>query len=414
MSARHCQTDRIIVRRILSISRNALLINFVTFFLISHAIIVFDAYYLVDLAISIMRYFCFLIILAQYMTKPRLDKQDILWLFFLFYLLFTTIVGSGILVNVAGPAIDIAFLLMLFHVHAADMKFILKAIVITLSFYVYLNAVTIILHPHGLWTDPISGQGYFLLGGNYNGMGPRCLMALATNLLILKDSKLAKLNFALLLGVSLFSVLFVGSMTSTVCIISVGLLWILAGSSKHRTITLGFFVIYIIAQILIVFLLSDLSGSEFIVKFVENVLHKNLTFTRRTILWENSSNLISRSPWLGYGFHDKVWNERQLDGPGAHNFIYTMLLYGGYPLLITFIIIAISSLKNAAPYFKEKQLSRLLLGTNMLFFMMIFEYYTFFIEAYFLTLIYYYPVITQSLEKVPIHADAPESTQTNE
>lgn len=400
--------------RVLTISKKSLLINFVTFFLLSHALIVFDAYYLLDLAISAMRYFCFFLILAQYMVRPRLDKQDYLWIFFLFYLLLTTIVGNGVIVNVIGPAIDITLLLLLFHVYSADIKCILKAVTISLSFYVYLNAILVILRPQGLWIDPITGHEFFLLGGNYNGMGPRCTMALTTNLLLLRENKLAKFNFICLLVVSLFSVAYVGSMTSTVCIVALVFLWTLARSKKHRQLVLIFFIVYLIAQILIVFLLSDLSSYNIIVYFVENVLQKNLTFTRRTILWENSSLLIAKSPWLGYGFHDTLWNETHMDGAGAHNFIYTILIYGGFPLLFTFIVIVISALKNSAPYFKEKQLSRLLLSTNMLFFMMIFEYYSFFIEAFFLTLIYYYPVISQSMEEKPIPAEIPESNEANE
>ena len=129
------------------------------------------------------------------------------------------------------------------------------------------------------------------------------------------------------------------------------LLWAFSRSNKHRQITILFFIVYILVQILVVFLLSDLSGSTFIVDFVENVLHKDLTFTKRTMLWENSSVLISESPWLGYGLQDKVWNEEQMEGPGSHNFVYTLLLYGGYPLLSIFILLLVSAIKNASSRF---------------------------------------------------------------
>lgn len=367
------------------------MMNLMIFFLISHAVVVFDAFFIVDLMMSMMRYAVFLVVMALYLKRPSITRFDFLWCIFLFYLITTTILGDGILVSVIGPAIDISLLMMLFHVYPDDGRQILKSTTIALSFYAYMNLLLLFLYPNGLWIDPISGKGYYLLGGNYNGMGARFVMALVTNLMICKDSTKAKLNFVCLLAVSLFSVLFVHSMTSTVSILLLLGLWIAARMRKRKLLMISFFALYMFIQSFVVFMLTDLSDTPYVANFIENTLHKNLTFTHRTVLWENSNRMISESPWLGYGYHDKVWNAEHMDGPGSHNFVYTILLYGGFPLLAIFITLVIAALRHSSDYLNDKRFCQLILGITTLFFMMIFEYYTFFIIAYLVCLIYYYP-----------------------
>ena len=368
------------------------------FILISHAAVVFDAFVLIDLSVSLLRYLVFFFVAFLYLQKS-VSRFEILWAVFFVYLLLATFIGHGKVAMVIGPSIDIMILLMMFHVYKKNIQTVLKATTAVLSFYVYLNMLLLILFPDGLWTDPISGNGYYLLGGNYNGIGARVVCALTTNMLICKDNRRAKVNIICLLAASLFSVLFVRSMTSTVSIIMLVLLWLLAGIKKHRVLVIAFVIFYVVVQLFVVFLLSDISNLTAIVDFMENVLHKDTTFTRRSLLWENSADLIAKSPWIGYGYQDKVWNEQMLDGPGAHNFVYTVLLYGGYPLLLMFVGLVVLAVKRCASQFNEWTLSRLLLGVCVFFFMMIFEYYSFFLIAYLLILTYYYPALCPKVKE---------------
>lgn len=384
--------------RNLTISSKQVQLNCIAFILISHAAVVFDHFFWIDFGISMLRYLVFLFLTIRFLQKPYVSIFEILWMLFGVILSVCTIIGEGPIVNVIGPAIDIAVLLLLFHQYQEDLTYLLKAITLALSFYIYINLILLFMYPEGLWVDPLSENGYYLLSGNYNGMGARFLCALVTNMLIYRTSRIAKINFYCLIVVSLVSVIFVKSMTSTVSLLMLMVLWLLAGHKKHKYLVIAFFIFYILAQIFIVFTLSDLSNYAYIAGFIENVLHKNTTFTSRTFLWENSAALISESPWLGYGYQTKVWNEIHLDGPGAHNFVYTILLYGGYPLLTSIILIILIALRQNTSLTHQHSLSRLLLGVNTLFFMMIFDYYAFFLIAYLLILIYYYPSFAQENE----------------
>lgn len=379
----------------LQISRTYVVALLLMFSLISHAVVVYDNFFILDLFFSGLRYLCFIALTLVYMARhPHISRFDILWIAYAVFLFATTILGNGIITAVIGPAIDICYAMMAFYLYKDDLLPLLRAANVIFSFYIYLNLVLVLLYPDGLWTDPISGNGYYLLSGNYNGIGPRCIVALITNMLCINitKSKRLKINFVFLFIASVFTVIFVGSTTSTICLLLLPILWGLAQTRKHRQIVLAFFLFYVICQTLIVFLLTDFSSSDFIVKFIEDILNKDLTFTKRALLWENSSRLISESPWVGYGVHDKVWNDLHMDGPGSHNFIYTLLLYGGYPCLLLFCGILVYTIYHTHTV-ADNMRSSLLLSINTIFFMMIFEYYTFFLIAYAIILLYYYPSI---------------------
>lgn len=377
------------------ISKTDILSVGLMFVLISHAVIVFDNFYFVDLCFSLLRYMCFAAVALFYIAShPRITKFELLWTAFGALILFTTILGNGQLTGVIGPIIDIGLAMMIFHLYKNDLTPLLCAATIVFSFYIYLNLLLVLIYPDGIWTDPLSGNGYYLLSGNYNGMGARCICALITSMLYNKctDNKLFRVNGILLYIASVFTVAYVGSATSTIGLLLLAILWGIAQTRKHRQTVITFFLFYVLSQTLIVFLLTDFSSSELIVRIIEDILNKDLTFTRRALLWENSSQLISESPWVGYGLQNKVWNDLHMDGPGSHNFIYTILLYGGYPLLLLFGSILIHTIWQTR-LANNSTRSALLLGINILFFMMIFEYYTFFLIAYLIILLYYYPSI---------------------
>ena len=371
----------------------------VMFILLSHAAIVFEHFLPLAIFFSAARYLCFICVAVVYLKQPKFSWFEGLWLIFFVWLLLTTILGRGVVAHVIGSAIDLSILMMMFNIYRDDLQILLKAILVVLSFYIYLNFLLLIKYPLGIWIDPISLNGYYLLSGNYNGMGARFICAMTTNLILIRYNKnvFYRFNFILLIVISFGSALIVGSMTTLASMLILLILWMCAKSKQHKKVVIAFFILYIVVQIVVVFTLSDLSNSKLVVYIVQNIMHKNLTFTSRSFLWANSADLIAQSPFLGYGFQDKVWNALHMNGPGAHNFVYTILLYGGFPLLILFISIIIYSIRRAYHSGEtDNVLSYIFMGTNVLFFMMIFEYYTFFLIAYMILLINFYPEIRRN------------------
>ena len=84
--------------------------------------------------------------------------------------------------------------------------------------------------------------------------------------------------------------------------------------------------------------------------FIEDILGKNLTFTHRTLVWENAIELIKKSPLLGYGLQSPDWFKYNLIYLTPHNMILLILIYGGFALLLSFIFIMISVIRKSKGY----------------------------------------------------------------
>lgn len=360
--------------------------------LLAHGMLEIGGFPVIDWAVSLWRYLAFLITLVFFCRKPVIWKIDVVWALLGVWVLFTTVLRNGSLPLVIGPAIDIICLIMIFKLLQYDMEQFVQKATWILSAFCYLNVVLVILFPDGLWMNPESGKAGFLLGGNYNGMGPRCLVALATNMLCYRHGRVYAVNFWFLYVVSVFTVLFVGSMTSSVCLVILLGLW---GGAKwlkwRRGLIWTFFAFYMLAQIAVVFVSTNLEQYPVLKDFVEDTLQKDFTFTRRTVIWEECQRIVPQSPWVGYGVQDNEWNNEHIDGPGPHNFVYRMLVDGGFPLLVLCVLCIILSLKPAYRS-NDRRMCYLLLGINVLFFMMIWEFYPFFVIAYILLLCYYFSI----------------------
>lgn len=71
--------------------------------------------------------------------------------------------------------------------------------------------------------------------------------------------------------------------------------------------------------------------------FIENILHKNLTLSFRTLIWDQVLAAIEKKPWLGYGYETARGVALHCHGGNhAHNYMLTLLLRGGFVGLIIY------------------------------------------------------------------------------
>jgi O-antigen ligase len=133
---------------------------------------------------------------------------------------------------------------------------------------------------------------------------------------------------------------------------------------------------------------------------VQDVLKKDMTFSFRTHIWEQTKLLIEREPLLGYGEHDDQWYQTELDGLTTHNLVLHILLKGGWVAMSCFILLVIAThiqvlryrlrTTSYAPYM-------LMAGLWVYLFMMIFEVYPF----YSLSIIFIYASLFSRSWNVP-------------
>lgn len=81
---------------------------------------------------------------------------------------------------------------------------------------------------------------------------------------------------------------------------------------------------------------------------IEGVLHKGLSFTGRTEIWDTAIDNILRSPALGYGLAQsgKVYRLRKHKYYHAHNVFLEVLMEGGFCALLCFLMMLASAVKQ--------------------------------------------------------------------
>lgn len=229
-----------------------------------------------------------------------------------------------------------------------DAQHSLKILASVFSCLVYLNVVLLILYPDGLWTDTSwvgTGDSTRYLFGNYNAMGVVCLCALIIQSAYTFLSHKGYGNLFGLVICSLFIVIFVGSATSTIGISLITLYIIFHKQIKHPFVfIIAFWGIYIAFIVLIVFMGNTIEDYPLALYFVENILEKNATFTTRTDIWLDTIDLISKHPWIGYGYRSVEWNAQQIGASGPHNLWLEIMLYGGIIAVSGFLVLILQSM----------------------------------------------------------------------
>ena len=271
-----------------------------------------------------------------------------------------------------------------------------RYISIVFSLLIYLNAILLAIYPNGLWVDYEwigTGDSRRFLFGNYNQMGFVCLLGITAQAMYTFATKRGRFNLFLLILVSLGTVMFVGSMTSTVGLTILGTYILLHNLIKRPQIYVTTFVIvYIAFFVTIIWLGNSIEEIGAMTRFVENVLSKDTTFTSRTEIWSNAVYKIQQSPWIGFGIQKVEWNMMHLDGSGPHNLCLMLLLQGGVILCGAFIYNVIFVLKKA---FQNPTKSSILgvVSICVFFTMSLFEAYNLVQTFLLLQLVYYSPLL---------------------
>lgn len=264
---------------------------------------------------------------------------------------------------------------------------------IALSVCIYINFIHLLTHP-SLWLNALNKESTgYLLGNNYNQMGCRIIICLATNALCSRFSKIYLINYILLCLVSIASLAFVGSMTSLSMVI-LSIAFYLTPFSRLRMLgIIIFFTIYILFQTFVVFSGKGLENNQLAVYIIEDILHKDITFTQRTQMWDSALHIITKSPIWGWGYVTLDWYKSVMSSfaAGPHNFILSIIVNGGILLLSIFILIVYKSYEVIKPYFRERTGQNLIFTTLCLYFMALMEMYPMPIMFYLLILMYYYP-----------------------
>lgn len=211
-----------------------------------------------------------------------------------------------------------------------------NGMLIDFGIFLFMNFITIILFRS---TKGFNYQHYLL--GFYNSMTVYAYPAIALSTISIYKYKKNILSIFVLI-LSLLTMLLSNAGTtlgafigSILCMIFLILINRTKYNFKHLTAYL--ILITFIFNIFILFIYSG-DPNSLVTIFIEEVLHRDPTFTGRLIIWEAARNMIYKNPIIGYGLDTQIAIEGVFTYPEAHNMYLNILLCVGLIGFIIFII----------------------------------------------------------------------------
>ena len=350
-----------------------------------------------SLAMTLMS---FVVALTLIIRAGNISRLSLFAAFFLFLVETVSLATDVAWKDWLYTIVDVSLLMFMFHFYRDNLHPLLTGLVIGFSICIYAQMFQCITNPD-MWL--IIGEKtnvVYLLGGNYNSIGCRVLVALTTGILSLKMSKWWWINLVPLIVSGVAILFMVQSMTSVTCILLLILLCMLPNKNFQRLACFSMLAIAVLFEVFVCFQGKGFENNDLARWFLIDVLGKDMTFTRRTNMWDAALRVIGESPIWGYGNVDEKWfiSNMSSQAVGSHNFILGVLINGGIIGLGIYIYIFFIALRKLIAY-NDFFSSVIFIGIASLSIMMLMEYYPVQFPFYLFTLAYYYEQIAKATTK---------------
>ena len=375
---------------------NLLFSKFISFIIITTILLSYCMIYnypKVNYVFQIIVSIILMILLFIYIFNKKYSKFVIIYFIYIVCLGLSTLLNS----NASLPVLYLTYYKITALILFLDMgiRYNVKNIIVSLNMVLILliliNFVTILAFPNGMFMGNYSMSNWFL-GYKNSHMVFYLPAILVININAYLKGKMNYLFYYLFLVIILISTLKSLATTSIVVLIILYLYLIFEKIiSKVSFFNIyNYFIVYIGLFLTIIVLRVQ----NIFAWLVVNVLHKKMTFTGRTDIWDISLSFISTKKLLGYGIeqpYDIAKKFGNIAFTHCHDTILDLLYKGGIISLISFfslIIITIKKLYNKRHEVISKLFSVIFL---CIFIIMLFEarqdaigFYIVFILSYYI------------------------------
>lgn len=329
---------------------------------------------------NVLQILCTFIIIFLIFKEKKTSKIIILIGIFEAIIIFSTIILDGNLKNSIFDAIQtISLCTIMDYGLKKHTNSTLKGLLVLFEILITINLITIFMFPKGMYINPINNftENWFLGFDNMHIIYIIIGLTISVIYSLIVYKKLGIRAYYLLI-VSLITVLIRWTGTGLVGI-SLLLIYLLfkGAINKLKIFNIKNYTLISIILFLSIILFRIQNYFSYI---IVNVLKKDLTFSRRTYIWDRAIIFIKEHPLLGNGYMDgylrqfkyKIWGAVH-----AHNEILEILYLGGFVLLFVFIMIILSTIKKLYKNRKNKISKFISWILFVCFIMMLTEVYSF-------------------------------------
>lgn len=293
---------------------------------------------LLDRAFFLGKMIIFFILMAKWYGKRhtvlgtiKFRKESIPFVLMFGYMLINTVFHATTSLSVMDSICTIVALSVLISLYIPKNQVeVLWSLSLVTAVYMFLNFLTVLLFPKGLYSTYSLYENEYLcwLLGYKNPMSRFIILTLGVNLCNCFQSS-QKLNWYqyLLAFIGILTVIQVDSATSLVAIVFMYVFVLLFGKIRLPRIC-NVFNVFLLCGLL-TFLIYEFKIQELFSYLIVNLLHRNLSLTSRTYIWEKAMKLILERPIFGYGVLPAARSYELLKASHPHNFYLYQLYSGG-------------------------------------------------------------------------------------
>ncbi|WP_170829547.1 O-antigen ligase family protein [Terribacillus halophilus] len=265
------------------------------------------------------------------LTKLQVHKFSIVVSILLLLVIISSYLNGTLSVSITFHATILISVCIYLLYCLEEIKEALKGLYYLCGFIVISNLLTV-MFPN---INPVTGQEIYLLGGKNQVIITVTLSVCVSYLYFLFNGK-KNIIPKIIIALGLLSTYLAGSGTGTVIVFLLILYILLHKKIKPTFIVL--FLIYISTFLtIVIFRLQEILFKNFIV----NVLHKSLTFSDRTFIWDVTIDAVKNSWLIGYGRDNNIILTKvsSLGVDQAHNGLLEISLESGVLGVLVFIYI---------------------------------------------------------------------------
>ncbi len=305
----------------------------------------FTRFVSVSMIFNLLRILSYSFIVIIIFKERKISKTFLKLILFSLTIIVPTFLYNGNIGTALNYFISLLCLAYLIDLNKKNIKF-LNTLLICFELLIYANFFSMILFPKGLYSTGtiytgIASQNWIL--GFKNVMISYFLPAYIVGH-IYNSLKKSKIRIKLLNIIIFLSCIISGSSTSIVgmsVIVILNYLPFIKNNTKLFNLRNYFWVSIILFFIIVIFRFQNAFGF-----IIVDILHKDLTFTNRTFLWDITLEQILKKPFIGYGWENidvrhTMYNSQTVIT--AHNQILEYLYMGGIISILVYVYIILST-----------------------------------------------------------------------
>ena len=305
----------------------------------------FQQNYTLDLLMDTCKALSFIIVLGWYcLVRRKASKMVMLFMVMEGYLLINTIAQGGNLRSCANSVFTILGVVLLYDM-LEDFKYeFLSSQLFCFEIIIYINLITEIVFPNGLYRGTRYSANWFL--GYYNIHTRYFIPALMIAYMYMNYTGKKVRTYLLMVAAFLSAIL----VWSGGVIVSMGGMAITYVLFKNRTRIFNYFNYWMIHLIFFV-LIIVMKLQNYFRWLIDDVLGKWRSLEGRMLVWQADIELVKKSFLVGYGLeYDEERSRYFVWAVHSHNQLLEILHQGGIIYLIFIIAIIITAGKHLNRY----------------------------------------------------------------